>query len=145
LAGLVLDSAGNLYGTTSNGGVYGYGTVFQLVRTSSGNWVGKTLHSFNNNGTDGYQPIAGLAIDAAGNLYGTTSSGGTYGWGTAFKLKPSTGDAWIETILHSFNLNGADGYKPSTSLVLDPAGTHLYGTTAQGGTNGAGVVFQIRP
>ncbi len=82
-SGLVADNAGNLYGTTSSGGTYGYGTVFKLDAT--GNET--VLHSFAGP-TDGAVPYAGLVRDAAGNLYGTTSSGGSYGYGTVFKIGP---------------------------------------------------------
>jgi hypothetical protein len=74
---VIFDSAGNLYGTTQAGGAYGYyGIVFELMPKAGGGWKEKVLHSFNNNGTDGYSPYAGLTFDAAGNLYGTTEAGG---------------------------------------------------------------------
>lgn len=134
-AGLVRDAQGNLYGTTDQGGTYGYGTVFEV--TPSGTET--ILHSFNNDGTDGYGLVAGLVIDSSGNLYGTTELGGTYTYGTVFELTPSG----TETILHSFG-SGTDGRNPVAGLVRDTNG-NLYGTTEKGGTYGGGVVFKVTP
>jgi uncharacterized repeat protein (TIGR03803 family) len=103
----------------------------------------KVLHSFGN-GTDGYYPQAGLIFDAAGNLYGTTIGGGTYVGGTVFELTPTAGGGWTETVLHSFNQNGTDGYSPHAGLIFDSAG-NLYGTTRWGGTYGDGTVFELTP
>jgi uncharacterized repeat protein (TIGR03803 family) len=86
--GLVFDTAGNLYGTTDGGGAYGYGTVFELSPQADGTWTEKIAHDFDLNGIDGINPLAGLIIDAAGNLYGTTSFGGAYGDGTVFEITP---------------------------------------------------------
>jgi uncharacterized repeat protein (TIGR03803 family) len=109
-------------------------------------WMEKVLHNFNNNGTDGYYPRASLISDAAGNLYGTTIYGGTYGWGTVFELTPTTGGGWTEQVLHSFG-NGTDGGEPRASLIFDAAG-NLYGTTYGGGIychsiGGCGTVFEL--
>ncbi len=90
---LIFDAAGNLYGTTIYGGTYSYGTVFELTPAGGGNWTEKVLHNFNRNGTDGICPYAGLIFDAAGNLYGTTSLGGTFGVGTVFELTPKRAGA----------------------------------------------------
>ena len=101
-AGLVMDAAGNLYGTTYNGGTYNYGTVFELTPAAGGGWTEMVLHNFNNDGVDGAYPHAGLIFDAAGNLYGTTHSGGTHNascsndCGTVFELTPSAGGTWTE-------------------------------------------------
>src|SRR2546426_1000700 len=121
-AGLVQDSAGNLYGTTPYGGASGYGTVYKLA--PSGAFT--VLHSFN--GSDGSNPYAGLVQDSAGNLYGTTPYGGAFGYGTVYKLEPS-GDF---TVLHSFGHYVSDGAEPFAGLVQDSAG-NLYGTTPYGG------------
>jgi uncharacterized repeat protein (TIGR03803 family) len=134
-SGLVRDSASNLYGTTYGGGAHGLGTVFKL---SSGGTL-TTLHSFNNNGADGYAPYAGLLMDSAGNLYGTTPKGGKYGAGTVYRVTP-TG---TENIMHSFGATPTDGTVPEVVVpVMDRLG-NLYGTTLNGGTHGDGTVFEI--
>ena len=84
---LAEDAAGNLYGATSNGGVYGYGTVYKLAHATHG-WRETILHNFNNDGSDGFDPPSGVILDASGNLYGTTSGGGAYGYGTVYKVAP---------------------------------------------------------
>jgi uncharacterized repeat protein (TIGR03803 family) len=85
---MVFDAAGNLYGTTFEGGAAGLGTLFKLSPHTDGVWTEKVLHNFRANGTDGNLPLSGLIIDAAGNLYGTTSLGGTNHGGTVFEFKP---------------------------------------------------------
>jgi uncharacterized repeat protein (TIGR03803 family) len=155
-AGVIMDAAGNLYGTTSYGGIYGYGIVFELSPRAGGGWTETVLHSFGN-GDDGSWPQAGLTIDSAGNLYGTTFWGGIYrrctggngGCGTVFELSPSPGSGWTETVVHSFN--GVDGWGPRSTLILD-AGGNLFGTTEIGGVNpcasgsaGCGTVFELSP
>jgi uncharacterized repeat protein (TIGR03803 family) len=142
-AGVVMDASGNLYGTTYEGGESNYGTVFMLSppKDVAGKWVESVLHSFSS--SDGHYPMAGVTLDAAGNLYGTTYQGGSYGAGTVFKLTPpSSGQAvWTETILHDFS-NGADGGGPLAGVVLDPVGS-VYGTAVAGGTGG--LVFKLFP
>src|ERR1035437_1047559 len=103
----------------------------------------KVLHNFNNDGTDGYYPEVGLIVDAAGNLYGTTTAGGAYNSGTVFELTPAAGGGWTETVLHNFG-NGTDGATPYAGLIFDAAG-NLYGTTYYGGTgaNEGGTVFEF--
>jgi len=140
---LIFDAAGNLYGTTTQGGSYGWGTVFELTPGAGGNWTETVLHNFNNDAIGGYYPYSSLIFDAAGNLYGTTEAGGTYEGGTVFELTAAGGN-WTETVLHSFNNNGSDGYLPLGSLILDDAG-NLYGTTDEGGTTGYGTVFEVTP
>lgn len=155
---LIVDAAGNLYGTASSGGVRNgcqCGVVFELSLTSGGLWKETVLHTFSGN-ADGSLPFAGLAFDSAGNLYGTTYRGGDlsgcdgYGCGVAFKLSPVSDGHWKETVLHSFT-GGTDGSQPSIGLVVDGAG-NVYGTTPTGGeTNcgfdhkGCGVVFELSP
>jgi len=145
-AGVILDAAGNLYGTTYYGGTYGGGTVFEL----SPSGTEKVLHNFNNNGTDGYGPSYGVILDAGGNLYGTTVPGGTEsgcgtgGCGMVFELSPGQGGSWTEQVLHNFNNNGTDGYTPSSALIFGGAG-NVYGTTFYGGTYNKGTVFEITP
>ena len=100
------------------------------------------LHSFGN-GTDGSQPFASLIFDAAGNLYGTTFLGGTYGVGTVFELTPAADGDWTENVLYSFGSQGSDGTKPNAGVIVDVVG-NLYGTTLSGGTNGDGIVFEVQ-
>ena len=144
-AGLTFDATGNLYGTTLYGGVYGYGTVFQMAPDTNGTWSEKVLYSFSGNSTDGATPYGGVLFDAAGDLYGTTYSGGTYGDGTAFRLSAKPNGAWVEKVLHSFgNGQRKDGIKPYDGLVFDGAG-NLYGTTYLGGAHGYGAIFRLAP
>jgi uncharacterized repeat protein (TIGR03803 family) len=122
---LVFDTSGNLYGTASNGGDYGAGTVLRLS-PSSGGWTLAVLYSFTDASGEGQRPEAGLLFDHLGNLYGTTaySVGGN---GAVFELSPpSTGTVWQETVLHSFT--NADGYLPDSGLIMDRWGS-LYGTS----------------
>ncbi|MGE5056322.1 MAG: choice-of-anchor tandem repeat GloVer-containing protein [Acidobacteriota bacterium] len=133
-ASLIMDAQGNLYGTTSSGGTYGFGTVFKL--DPSGKET--VLHSFAGNLEDGGTPVANLIADVSGNLYGTTDQGATpAGGGTVFKLDPSGN----ETILHSFT-GGSDGGNPESGLVMDAQG-NFYGTTFAGGAYGFGTVFKV--
>jgi uncharacterized repeat protein (TIGR03803 family) len=142
-ANLIADSAGNLYGTTSGGGLYGAGTVFEVSPDAHGGWTQQVLYSFTG-GIDGGTPVAGLTLDAMGSLYGTTASGGEncyQGCGTVFKLSLSDG-RWNETTLYAFS--GPDGADPVASLIFDSVG-NLYGTTNQGGDYGVGTVFVLYP
>jgi len=129
---LILDQSGNLYGTTRNGGVSDFGTVFKL--DTSGHEA--VLHSFATG--EGAAPFGGLVRDSAGNLYGTTFGGGDAGYGTVYKLD-STGKL---TVLHSFETGPLDGGQPLAGLVMDAAG-NLYGTASFGGADGGGVVFKV--
>ncbi len=142
-AALISDAAGNLYGTTYDGGIHDAGTVFELTPLEGGGWSEKVLHSFNYNSTDGAGPRAGLIFDAAGNLYGTTTWGGIHIVGTVFELKPNGDGNWTELVLHSFGA-GADGQNSTASLIQDAAG-NLYGTTVNGGIHGAGTLFELTP
>ncbi len=197
-AGVTMDKAGNLYGTTFAGG-NGYGTVYQMKHRGSG-WTFNPLYSFTNGSdgatpsapvvfgsdgalystaefgghgnvfklrpsaaacksalcpwsqtvlyafqggtTDGSKPI-GLVFDQAGNLYGTTSGGGTYGGGTAYQLTPS-GSGWTESVLHSFGYN-IDGSVPYRSVMTFDSAGNLYGSTYFGGSDDAGTIFQLTP
>jgi uncharacterized repeat protein (TIGR03803 family) len=133
-ASLVLDTAGNLYGTTTLGGAYGYGSVFVVIKSGGE----KVLHSFAGFGGDGANPYASLVLDTAGNLYGTTNGGGAYGYGTVFVVNKS-GE---EKVMYSFTGISGDGANPYASLVRDAAG-NLYGTTLLGGTYNYGTVFVL--
>jgi uncharacterized repeat protein (TIGR03803 family) len=143
-SGLVRDSAGNLYGATNSGGAFNYGTVFKL--DTSGHET--VLHSFTASEGDGQYPFAGLIIDPAGNLYGTTSDGGSTGLGTVFRIDASGHEA----VLHSFGSSGVDcngalyvdGRHPDGKLLRDSAG-NLYGTTGAGGIFAYGTVFEFSP
>jgi uncharacterized repeat protein (TIGR03803 family) len=129
---LIMDSSGDLYGATYAGGTHGYGTVFEV--TAAGQE--KVLYSFAG-GTDGANPIGGLAMNAAGELYGTTFYGGAYSGGTVFAVSKSG----HEKVLYSFG-QGADGANPVAGVTLGPKGA-LYGTTSAGGAAGDGTVFEL--
>jgi uncharacterized repeat protein (TIGR03803 family) len=143
---LVMDSTGNIFGTTRNGGLDGVGTVFEL--DSSSGFAERVLHNFGVGGgpRDGYFPYAALTLDSAGNLYGTTSSGGLYSFGTVFELAPTSGSNSYQ-ILHNFNPASGEGSYPYSTLIIDAAG-NLYGTTlnsqgALGPSSGPGMVFEL--
>lgn len=189
MSGMVVDSAGNLYGTTQYGGTYGFGTVYELSPSGEG-WTQTLLYSFTGYGGrehsclpnaglvfdqagnlygatltdsecgppivfelspqgggwnfttiytlhDPYGPEDALAIDSAGNLYGTTVYGGSFDYGTVFELSPSSGGGWTYTNLFLFS-GGIDGENPNGVVVTGPGG-YLYGTTG----GGTGVIFQI--
>ena len=149
-AGVTLDSAGNLYGTTGGGGC---GTVYQLSAGATGTWSKSILYTFQC-APDGQQPESNLVFDRSGSLYGTTSIGGggtcpgNYGCGTVFKLTPTSG-SWKEQVLYSFK-GTTDGGQPGTSGVALDRGGNLYGTTEFGGDfsscgYGCGVVFELSP
>jgi uncharacterized repeat protein (TIGR03803 family) len=142
--GLVLDSAGNVYGTTAFGGLDGSGTVFELQKGAGGKWTIQTLHDFDGN-VDGAIPYGSLLFDGKGNLFGTTSSGGpNLAEGSAFELSPAGGGLWTESWLHVFTGGSSDGSSPWSGLVFDQAG-NLYGTTISGGQYGGGTVFKLAP
>ena len=143
--GLVFDSKGRLYGTTTGGGSTQNGVVFQLAKSGS-KWTETVLRTF----VDGRDSRAGLIFDPLGRLYGTTTGGGFDGIGTVFKLKePGTGRGqWRLDLLHTFT-GPPDGDFPTAPLVLSEAGA-LYGSTQNGGTGqscqgGCGVVFEVSP
>jgi len=131
-AGVILDEAGNVYGTTYSGGAAEKGVVYMLDATG----VETPLYEFGG-GAGGAIPAAGVSLDAAGNLYGTTTAGGTRGFGVVYKMDA----AGHETVLHSF-AGGADGMQPFAGVILDAIG-NLYGTTAYGGPANAGVVYKL--
>ncbi len=141
-ANLIFDAAGNLYGTTTHGGAYGAGIAFELMPQAGGGWREKILHNFGN-GSDGQFPYTGLTLDASGNLYGSTTNGGTYNGGTAFELIPQAGGGWKEKILHHFG-NTGDGSYVSSALIFDSAG-NAYGNTFFGGAYSGGIVFELTP
>jgi uncharacterized repeat protein (TIGR03803 family) len=139
VGGLILDSWGNLYGTTASGGQGGGGTVFELT-PSKGNWTSTVLDALTGPANGG--PQASLTMDSAGNLYGATYKDGLLGYGSVFKLTPAQG-GWTYTDFHNFTF-GSDGAEPLGNLVLDADG-NLYGTAVAAGSNGFGVVFEVTP
>ncbi len=144
-SGVIFDGAGNLYGTTYAGGYainscgFSCGVVYKLSPTLSGGWKETVIHAFQGAPSDGAGPIAGVVMDAHGNLYGTTFGGGTEGHGVLFELSPTPSGSWTETILVNFTL--ANGVYPG-QLLIDGAG-NLYGSAQGGGVTGHGVVFQM--
>jgi uncharacterized repeat protein (TIGR03803 family) len=153
-APVVLDQAGNLYGTTLEGGSAGQGTVFELSPpiVAGGTWTEKIIHTFIQSAKkDGFNPYNGLTAGTNGVFYGTTSNGGTSNVGTVFRLTPPSGSgtAWTESVLYSFT-GEADGEIPRAGVVLDRVG-NLLGTTVWGGvvnnscSHGCGVVFELSP
>ena len=132
-----MDRSGNLYGTTAGGGPGGNGTIFEL---SNGTWNYSLLYGFS-------APCgsrAGVTMDSAGNLYGVCYTGGTYQVGFLFKLTKSQG-MWPLSDLHDFNpINYVDGQYPWGPVTLDANG-NVYGTTAYGGINGNGIVWEYTP
>jgi uncharacterized repeat protein (TIGR03803 family) len=139
LGGLVFDRAGNLYGTTSAGGANGNGMVFMLIPRGI-IWGETVLYSFGT-GTDGAVPYAGVTLDSAGNVLGTTSAGGTGGYGTIFELNKQ--NSWAETILYNFQ-NQNDGGVPYAGLIADGLG-NFYGAATEGGSQGGGSIFEFTP
>jgi uncharacterized repeat protein (TIGR03803 family) len=154
-AGLIFDSAGNLYGTTVSGGLascsqwftQGCGLVFELTPNLDGTWNEEVLYSFTG-GKDGANPMAVLALDSAGNLYGTADRGGKSkcdqygqsGCGALFELSPNSDGTWTESTLYDFT-GGVDGSPQFGPVVLDSAG-NLY-TTAQNGKYDWGVILEL--
>ncbi len=143
--GLTFDSAGNMYGTTNDGGQYGKGTVFELTPSQSG-WSIVVLYTFTGS-TDGAVPNGSLFMDSAGNLYGTTVEGGDLtciekeGCGVVFELT-HTSSGWVEKVLHTFERS--DGLLPEGGLIADSAG-NFYGSTSGGGTNQGGTIYELTP
>jgi uncharacterized repeat protein (TIGR03803 family) len=138
---VILDSAGNLYGTTPGGGKHNAGVVYELSPSTGGRWTEKVLHAFT--GGNGGRTPTSLTLDNAGNLYGTTWQGGplgAHGPGVVFKLAKDA-RSWKETTLYAFT-GGADGRNPRSGVILDGLG-NVYGTTSKGGSSQKGVVFQL--
>jgi uncharacterized repeat protein (TIGR03803 family) len=147
--GLIVDAAGNLYGTANAGGAHGSGTVFKLTPGSGGSYSYGVLYSFCSQGSceDGEYPYAGLIEDAAGNLFGTAEYGGGTGGGTVFKLSPN-GQIYDYAVIYNFCSGGAtnctDGITPQAPLIEDASG-NLYGTTYGGGGVNEGTVYKLTP
>src|SRR5208337_3687609 len=154
-AGVTMDAAGNLYGTTYLGGIFdcpdGCGIVFKLGKKGSG-WILTPLYSFVG-GSDGAYPDGRVAIARDGTLYGTTNEEGNsgcggIGCGTVFQLKPSASAPksalapWTHTVLYNFT--GSDGAHPQGDLTFDRPG-NIYGTTEYGGADNIGVIYELTP
>jgi uncharacterized repeat protein (TIGR03803 family) len=153
---LVSDGAGNFYGTTLGGGMSSCGSsvpfcgiVFKMTLGSNGSWTETVIYKFKG-GTDGAGPAGPLMFDSAGNLYGTTETGGNRevcsgeGCGTVFKLSPSSNGTWTESVLHSF-LGSTDAAQPASGVVMDAAG-NLYGSAGGGCIEECnGTIFELSP
>jgi uncharacterized repeat protein (TIGR03803 family) len=124
-AGVIVDSSGNVYGTTNAGGLYGYGIVFELTPSGDSRFTEKILWNFGS-GEDGRSPAAGLVVGASGQLFGTTTAGGRTGcMGTVFELLPGASGTWTESVLHSFGCTPSDGSMPVAAVSLDSDGKGL--------------------
>ncbi len=150
ITGLTLAPDGSLYGVLPNGGDAGAGVVYKLFR-ANGNWQFEEIYSFKGNG-DGSYPTTEPVFGPSGNLYGATGMGGAYGFGTIYRLSPTTNGQWAESVLYSFT-GGSDGGYGAGNLIFDDAG-NLYGSNLKGAnqqtvacqnTAGCGVVFQLSP
>lgn len=154
---LALNSSGDLFGTTRNGGASGSGTAFELIPASGsgGGWTEAVMHSFGS-GTDGSYPV-GVALGSGKFVYGVTTDTGSStqcavnGCGTVFELKPPSGSGgtWTEVVLHNFNTQNGDGAYPQGNIVINSTGL-IYGTTFQGGgstacAEGCGMAFELTP
>jgi len=141
--GLIFDKSGNLYGTTYYAGANDLGTVYKLTH-SNGVWTESVLYSFKG-GSDGDSPISTLVSDAKGNLYGTTSDGGAAGCGcgTIFRLAPSTGGTWMESVAYRFPGTPKPGFAYN-GMVSHQKG-NFYGTTVHGGSANDGTIYQFTP
>jgi uncharacterized repeat protein (TIGR03803 family) len=144
-SGLVWDSNGNLYGTSSAGGAYGYGTVYEVSPAAGGVWTAQALYSFKGGQDASSLFVDGaLSIDKAGNLYGASNAGGAYNYGAVFEVSPGANGVWTERILHSFTGNDDGGYPQNQKLAIDPAG-NLYGVAGVGGLYDYGLVYELEP
>ncbi|HEY1615876.1 MAG TPA: choice-of-anchor tandem repeat GloVer-containing protein [Rhizomicrobium sp.] len=164
IAALLMDGAGNLFGTTLGGGVesnfcgVGCGTVFELSPGHKNAWTESVIYSFKGSGNDATNSGSNLIEDNAGNLFGTATIGGDYskcdsgGCGAVFELSPPGAGGWTERLLHVFE-GGTDGSSPYAGLIADGAG-NLYGATFEGGggnkvcnflSSGCGIVFRLAP
>jgi hypothetical protein len=156
-SGVTFDTAGNLYGTTADGGYMGNdncglvasgcGVVYKLSPNGDGTWTQSVLHTFHGQ-QDGYLPQTGVVVDASGNIFGTANLGGLHFWGDIFELSPNGSGGYTFKVLHSFT-NGADGGRPE-GFAMDSSGD-LFASTTQGGnttvcpSGACGSVFELSP
>ena len=140
---VVFDAAGNLFGTTPDGGAGSMGTIFMLTPTPNGTWHKKTIHNFTGRKDGATGSMGDLLLDTAGNIYGVTEQGGANGLGNVYKISPSPNGNWTLTPLYAFK-GMPDGANPYGGLIWDSVG-NLYGTTYFGGTAGMGTTFQLTP
>lgn len=138
--GMILDSAGDLYGTTAGGGPNQAGTIFEFTPNSGGTWSESVLYTATSAVPNDL--YSGLVTDSVGDLYTASAGGGTYYEGTVFKLTPYNA-SWVEETLYAFT-GGDNGYSPGWGVVFDAAG-NLYGTTDYGGYDAVGNVFKVMP
>lgn len=138
---LVWDQQGNIYGATANGGAFGSGVVYEMMRSQNG-WTEVPIYSFSG-GSDGSQPRGGVVFDSNGNLFGTTSHGGSGNHGVVFELTYVPGTGWTEKVIYTFQ-GGKDGSYPYAGVTFDSAG-NLYGSTFLGGDGQGGTVFELSP
>jgi uncharacterized repeat protein (TIGR03803 family) len=146
VGGLIIAPSGEFYGTTTAGGTYGAGTVYEFANGTSFRVLTNLAPIVDPGCSNSYLcgPLGKLAMDRNGNLYGTVTAGGVYGAGTVFKLSPGP-DGWTYTSLHDFTgQSDPTGAYPSSSLIIDSDG-NIYGTASEGGTNDGGTVFEITP
>ena len=134
VANVVFDSNGNMFGTSAYGGLYGGGAIWEI--TSTGSY--SVYHSLGSSSSDGANPLAGVAFDAYGDMYGTTKTGGASGVGTVWEITASG----TYGTLHSFGSSSSDGSGPNAGVTVDNSG-NLFGTTTAGGSSNAGAVWEI--
>jgi len=152
VTGVTLDQKGNIYGTTNNGGTYGYGTVYRVSPPTQkgGPWTETVLYSLDSGTNMGSNAEGPVTFDESGNMYGTTAFGGDlncsggFGCGVVFELSPQTGGTWTYTNLYSFQ-DGSDGAEPTGTIVIDRKGSLYSTTTLGGGGTNAGTAFKLSP
>ena len=143
--GVTLDRQGNLYGTAVTGGSGacegGCGVVYKLTN-NKGTWTQTVVHAFTG-GNDGSGPGARVTVDRAGNIYGMAPTGGTFGLGTIYKIRPTPHGNWTFSVIHAFT-GGSDGATGSAGRMILRNG-HLYGAVTVGGNYGSGIIFELNP
>jgi uncharacterized repeat protein (TIGR03803 family) len=138
--GVAYDAAGNLYGTTPDGGAHSNGVVYQIARAGR-TWRETVIHAFSGGNDGGTGSLGLLLLDSSGSLYGVAETGGAHSAGTVFKLSQTSKKRWHLTTLYAFK-GTPDAASPYGGLVADASG-NLYGTTYYGGANGLGSVFEL--